>query len=152
MNYRLSYNFVIFLVGLLFLIGSDLSAGELTDAIVAENPEKAMNLINAGADINQRDESGASAVYLAALRGQKAVLLKLISSGADINALADNGENALHPAVDKERYEIVRILLEAGIQHSIENKYGDTPLDFLGHHPHRIKKLLEEHGEKNSSK
>ena len=141
--------FIVFIFAM--FISTHANSSDLNEAISAGNESLALQLILKTEDLNEQDKHGATAIYLASLRGQKDVVEKLLSLGVDLNILAKNGENALHAAADKEQVEIAKMLLEAGINHSLKNKYGDTPLDYYRNYPeHPMALLLAKHGASTS--
>ncbi len=54
--------------------------------------------LDAGMDVNARNELGRTALYMAALGGHEAAVRLLAASGADVNAEERNGHNALDAA------------------------------------------------------
>ncbi|MGO8673056.1 MAG: ankyrin repeat domain-containing protein [Capsulimonadaceae bacterium] len=59
----------------------------------------------------------------------EALLRYLIEHGANVNATDGSGRTALHYAVSEDSELAVRVLLEAGIDTSIPDDYGDTASD-----------------------
>lgn len=103
----------------------------LLDCISAK---RARALIAAGADVNEKDLTGAMPLHFAVYKGRSAVMNALISSGADVNAQDYYGCTPLHYAafsgfIGAERAEIVRMLIAAGADPSIRNNSGRTPAD-----------------------
>lgn len=70
-------------------------------------------LLEHGADVRRRDESGHLPLHYAASAGAEAVEL-LITWGADVNAQSDDGSTALDVAVDRESVGAVAALPRAG--------------------------------------
>jgi|GEM_PF-3537227 len=80
-----------------------------------EDGEIAQLLIDGGANVNARDESGHTAVMFAARSNRVNVLRRLIAAGADVNAVNSlYRTTALVQAVDAEQLESEQILLAAG--------------------------------------
>lgn len=89
-------------------------------------------LINAGADVNARDDNGWTALVHAASRGQTKVVSLLLKAGADPNIRTRDGRTALSEGRSPTREvhifswlfvwkgsvgdddELVRVLVEAG--------------------------------------
>ena len=71
-------------------------------------------LIEAGADLDLRDNEGEAALMHAARNGHKETVDVLIKAGADVNPGDHNGTTALMHAVKKGHKEIVELLMSAG--------------------------------------
>lgn len=78
------------------------------------NAQIVSDSLKAGADVNARDEHGATALMWGSLRGYREVVAVLISSKADTSLQDDRGQTALHWAAMRGKTEIVKLLLEAG--------------------------------------
>ncbi len=92
-------------------------------------PEIMAMLIEAGADMNERNEFGATALIIAACRGRNQLVDILLRSGAEINATVEgSGRTALACAVEGEHTETVRLLIDAGADLETIDKWGNTPL------------------------
>lgn len=88
-------------------------------------------LLESSADINARDGRGATALHVAAEEVIPEAAALLVGRGADVNAQDDEGNTPLARAVRsaRGRYEVVRLLLEAGAKDDIPNVAGETPRD-----------------------
>ena len=75
--------------------------------------ETARALIDAGANVQDTEASGASALVIAAHSAQGPLGIYLLEQGADPNA-AEAGYTALHAAVLRSQVELVEVLLEHG--------------------------------------
>lgn len=82
-------------------------------AVRAGDLESARRLVEAGADVNDADAWGVSAVTLAAHGGHSELLEFLLDRGADANG-STAGFAALHEAVMRNDVRAARALLEAG--------------------------------------
>lgn len=93
--------------------------------------ERVKALLDAGANIEARDETfGRTPLMEAALEGKTAVVKTLLSRGAEINAKATfYGNTALIFASGDGKAEVVRLLLAAGADINAKNEGGYTALD-----------------------
>lgn len=79
-------------------------------------------LLQAGREINARDQHGQTALMLAAHRGHQALLALLIESGADLNFTAKYGLSALMLAIVAGHTEIALRLVRAGADRGFRGK------------------------------
>ena len=91
-------------------------------------------LLDAGADINFKDQHGQTGLMLAAMRGHVDVVRLLVERGAELNVTAKYTLSALMLGVINGHTEIVRILADAGADTAIRGTgapgfYGKTALD-----------------------
>jgi ankyrin repeat protein len=82
-----------------------------------------------GADVNQRDELGWTALTSAAVLGHHNVVRSLIEElGADVNIPYQEGETPLHMAAAEGHLSVVRDLLQLGADINQGCNLGVTPL------------------------
>ncbi len=86
----------------------------LRNAAKFGQPEVAMSLIEAGADVNAADRHGTTPLYLAARYGHAGVASLLIERGADVNARTNEGSSAVVIASVYGHDDVVRVL--AGLE------------------------------------
>jgi len=86
----------------------------LTDAAANGNQAELERLLNAGADINSRDELGWTPLIAAAAEGQRGMVQWLLSKGADVNAKDKNGYSALTYAKSSGSKDLITLLKNAG--------------------------------------
>ena len=88
----------------------------LTVAAERGDAEQVRKLIATGADLNERDESGYTALVWAARNGSTQVAKALIEAQADMNArdCAANGWTPLMHAIHKNNNEMARLLIDRG--------------------------------------
>lgn len=84
--------------------------------------------INAGSDLNVKDEYGSTPLNIAATFGKTDIALALIKGGADLHTKNAEGSTPLHVASFFCRTDIVKSLLEKGADKSLLNNYGSTAL------------------------
>ncbi|XP_065063205.1 protein phosphatase 1 regulatory subunit 12A-like isoform X2 [Rhopilema esculentum] len=98
--------------------------------------------------INLPDDAGKSPLHLAVETQNILAISILAKNEADINFQnAKTGENALHYAVKKENEDMIRKLLELGVDVNAADIEGNTPLHSLPNAEHRqLAQLLLENG------
>ena len=89
-------------------------------------------LIEAGADVNAKNEGGATPLHwAAAYNTNPEILTLLIKAGADVNATAVNGSTPLQDAVwFNKNPEVTTLLIKAGADVNAKDNKGYTPLHF----------------------
>ena len=80
------------------------------------------------ADVNARDEVGATALMFAAGYGTAESVKVLLDAGADLNARNEDGWTALMRAAGKGTAESVKVLLDAGADVNAMDEDGWTAL------------------------
>lgn len=92
-------------------------------------PEIVAMLIEAGADVNERDENGTPALNTAVRFRRNQLIDIILRSGAEINAADESsGRTALALAVEIKDIETVNQLIEAGANLEMTDTWGNTPL------------------------
>jgi ankyrin repeat protein len=117
----------------------------LIAALRENNSARVKLLLEAGANVNQPTQAGFFPLYVAATVNPAIVPL-LLAHGAQIDAKNTEGETALHGAVKFGKEEAVKILLSAGADINVKEKFGFTALDIAKAKPwnKNIITLLEE--------
>lgn len=75
-----------------------------------EHPDWVTALVRYGADVNETDDKGRTALHNAARAGFTRVIDVLVASGADVNARMKSGETPLGLAVRKKRHAAAELL------------------------------------------
>ena len=79
-----------------------------------EDPAVVKKLLDQGADINQRDDNGRSALMFAAINAHYETMNMLLEHGADVNARSNVGGTALMAAALAGDLRMVKALLDQG--------------------------------------
>lgn len=93
--------------------------------------EVAKILIDAGAELNIKNNDGATALHTAVAFSRTEVAKILIDAGADLNIKNNDGSTALHTAAFFCNVEIVAALLENGADKTLKNKNLVTALEIV---------------------
>lgn len=86
--------------------------------------ETVKELVNSGANVNETDKYGRTALHYAADGGYLEIAKYLLSNGANING--NNGATPLYFAVSRKKVEVVKYLLEQGADCNKGIDYGYT--------------------------
>lgn len=86
-------------------------------------------LIDAGADVNERDRQGWTPLMYSARNGHADLVRLLLNNGADVNLKDSNGGTALMNACVACDLEVIKLLLDAGADVNAEYWPGLTALD-----------------------
>lgn len=101
---------------------------DIQSAIISGNLEVVKQHIDAGTDINMKDQmSGSTPLIIAATFGKPDIAKALIDANADLDIKNKEGSTALHAAAFFCRIEIVQMLIDSGADKTIKNKYAATP-------------------------
>ena len=95
-----------------------------------KNPKVIAVFVQAGANINVRDEDGKTPIHWAAsFNEDPKVIEAFLNAGADVHALDKYRSTPLHSAAgSNENPEVTQVLLDAGAKINSRDKYGWTPL------------------------
>jgi ankyrin repeat protein len=109
--------------------------------------DEVQRLVNKGADINAKDDEGATALINACAQGHADVARLLLKNGADVNAENRYAWTALIVAAWKGYPEVVKILLDFGADVRPKNDLCRTALESAQEEGHpEIVALLKAHG------
>jgi len=110
---------------------------ELHRAAGNQEPATVKALLDAGADVDARDETGATPLHVAAsspisgwrgLKRQEKVIALLLDAGAAVDALDDDGSTPLLLAMIHYCEQAAQQLVDAGADPKRRNKRGVSPL------------------------
>ncbi|MDD9891071.1 MAG: ankyrin repeat domain-containing protein [Gammaproteobacteria bacterium] len=122
--------YLAFSLGLGFYSQSSIAQTDLSliAAARAEDLSQVRTILNSGADVNQTQGDGASALHWAAHRNNLELASLLIEAGANINAANELGATALWLAAINGSPGMLQLLLEAGADADVSLTMGETPL------------------------
>ncbi|MFN7922544.1 MAG: ankyrin repeat domain-containing protein [Bryobacteraceae bacterium] len=107
-------------------------AGAATPAIVdaarSEDRAALAALVAQKADVNARDEDGATALAWAAMRGDVDIARILLAAGANPNIVNELGVGPLSLAITNGSLELVNLLVERHANPELARENGETPL------------------------
>ncbi|KDO31110.1 TKL protein kinase [Saprolegnia parasitica CBS 223.65] len=97
------------------------AAAHGSEAIVA------LLLASSAIELNPRDSTGATPMYVAAANGHASVVQQLVTAKADVRAVTNTKDTSLHVAVVHEHPRVVERLLDAGADVDVQNNEHKTP-------------------------
>lgn len=95
--------------------------------------EEAKELIQVGADVNDRDYAGNTSIHEAALKGHTHIVQLLLDNGGiiDIRSGPHDLDTPLIDAASNDHIDVVKLLLARGADPRIYNAQGKTPMDLI---------------------
>jgi len=109
-----------------------LRRSELHYAVIDNNTQKVRELLEKGADVNQKDRNGFSPLHFAAQNYSFELVKILVEFGSDINAKNIFGNTPIAEAVFNCRNspgELIIYLKDNGADPTIKNKYEQSAVD-----------------------
>jgi ankyrin repeat protein len=112
----------------------------------AERLEIVAKLVQSGVSLDIQDESGSTALHLAAISGQSDIVSVLLKAGANLELSDSVGDTPLFAALDEGQAEVVIQLLEAGADLQLNKPCGRAVLagacSLPVNSPEKIKAIL----------
>ena len=110
----------------------DIPKIDIQTAIMSDRLDVVKQHIEAGTDINKKEQmSGSTPLISAATFGKITIVKALIDANADLSIKNNEGATALHIAAFFCRIEIVQLLIDAKADKTIKNNFGMTPRETL---------------------
>lgn len=111
---------------------SDSSKGWTALMYAAENddPRVVQALIDAGADVNAKNDAGGTALMRSIVCENSDVAAALINSGASVNEKNNEGQTALMIAIIVENLDVVKVLIAAGADVNAKDAEGENVLRY----------------------
>ena len=116
------------MVGAALAMAGTGAADTVVDAVKAGDRAAALARIAAGADVNQPERNGTTAVHWAAYREDADMVARLVAAGADVSTVNDFGSSPMMEAAANGNAAIIRMLLEAGADPDSPNPENQTAL------------------------
>ena len=113
----------------------------LVKAVKGNSINGVTKLLNGrGINVNQANDKGRTALWLASHEQQIRIMEKLLDAGADVNKADNVGKTPLFVASEQGHQGAVKMLLDAGADVNKADKNGKTPLSVASIEP--IKELI----------
>jgi ankyrin repeat protein len=141
----------VLLLGLLFTANA--IAGELHDAVRANNSERLVILLEAGRAVDETDYVLGTPLHVAVAQGSVPLAKILIAHGADLEAPSeDRGAQAIHLAANFGDVEMLKYLLDAGADVEARDQRGQTPILLAAatNNPEVVKVLIDRGADKEA--
>src|SRR4030095_3393671 len=107
----------------------------LMRAALDGNTEKVKELIQQGADVNERDDNGRTALMFAVINTHYETMKLLLEYGADVNVKSNPGGTALMGAATAGDLRMVQALLEKGADvHARLSETNESALTIAASH------------------
>ncbi len=123
------------------------SSEDLIESVKQRHAEDLRVLLGLGADVNARDDKGATALMWACALGHTGVVKILLNQKADVHAKDEKGATALMWAAARGHTGVVKILLSHGADVNARDEDGATALMQAAARGHTgVVELLKDHG------
>ena len=109
--------------------------------------EKAILLLNNGADVNAKGYDSETPLHAAASNHASEIAALLLKNGAEVNAKDNDGETPLHEAAWSHASEVAALLLKNDAEVNVKDNDGETPLhEAAWSHASEVAALLLKNG------
>ena len=116
----------------------------LFDAVKKGDIEAVRKYLDAGADVNTKDEDGYTLLTVAVAYGSKEIVELLIFNGVDVNAKNDGGSTPLNIATAQGHKEIVELLIFNGVDvNAFDPQVREKSIEI-----YEVTEILRKHGGK----
>jgi len=119
-------------IGFTLVAGSEADSAEIHDAARRGNLVAIERLLASGVRVDATDSGNATALYLAAAEGHAAIVTRLLAAGANPRHQAMGFQGSIgtpiHAAAIYGRVDVVRLLLEAGVDPNLPDEGVGPPL------------------------
>eukprot|EP01147_Barroeca_monosierra_P002896 gene2896-5718_t len=96
--------------------------------------EELLHAIDTGADVNDADDKGRTALHFVTASGRDAFVQLLIAHGADANKQDANGNSPLHLAACTNNIKVITALIDGGCNIHLKDGKGRTAIHFAQSH------------------
>jgi ankyrin repeat protein len=117
--------------------GVDMNKNRLHYASEKGKKDVCKLLLDCGADVNAKDNSGRTSLHRAAASGHKDVCELLIKHGANVNAKTIGSTSPLHFAAAKGHADVCELLLDHGADVNAVDNTKDSPLQWSIDYGHK---------------
>lgn len=108
--------------------------GLLQCAVLGGNEASISLLLEKGADINERDDTGRTALIHACSEGHESIVRMLLDFGADVSVCDDDRQNCAHWAYSMDHVSLGDWLMKRyGSVLSVKDRKGKFPFDWRSH-------------------
>ena len=121
------------IVLVLFIVGcadepERVPAGRLVEAAARGDAATVSDLLSRGADVNERDSSGRTAVTAAVYAGSAETVRLLVADGADLDIRDDTQSNAFLALGETGNVAVLEEVLKGSPDVTLTNRFGGTAL------------------------
>ena len=116
---------------------ADETQPDLIAAVIADDADRVAVLLAAGANVEEANDDGMTALHVAAALGRPDISSLLLAAGANVHAIVPHAAGTpLHFAASEGAREIAAALIEAGADIEAIDAVGHTPLHHVALRPY----------------